>query len=52
MRIQLILILIITALLLSACGKKGPVRPITNTAIEQPSERLEESSNDQEKQSN
>ncbi|MBD1401526.1 LPS translocon maturation chaperone LptM [Pelovirga terrestris] len=36
MRIQSILILIITALLLSACGKKGPVRPITNIAVEQP----------------
>lgn len=52
MRIQLILILIITALLLSACGKKGPVRPVTKAAVEQPAEPPEENSNDQNKQSN
>ena len=36
MRLQLILILVITALLLSACGTKGPVRPIAKVAVEQP----------------
>ena len=36
MRLQLIFILVITALLLSACGKKGPVRPIAKVAVEQP----------------
>lgn len=52
MRIKLILILIITALLLSACGKKGPVRPLTKAAVEQPAATSEESSDEQEKQSN
>ena len=52
MRLHLILILIITALLLSACGKKGPVRPITKAAVEQPATTPEESPDEQKKQSN
>lgn len=49
MRIQLMLILIITALLLSACGKKGPVRPLTGEAVEQPAEAPEKESEKQSK---
>lgn len=52
MRIQLILILIITALILAACGKKGPVRPLTKAAVEQPAAIPEENSDDPVKQSN
>ena len=36
MRIHFILILLIAALLLSACGKKGPVRPLSKATAEQP----------------
>ena len=49
MRIQLILILIVTALLLSACGKKGPVRPLTKAAVEQPAVSPEENSDEPDK---
>lgn len=42
MRTQLLLILIITTLALSACGKKGPVRPVTKSAVEQPAAPLDE----------
>lgn len=52
MRIQLVLILIITVLLLSACGKKGPVRPITKAAIEQPAVPPEVNPEESEKQPN
>ena len=52
MRIQLILILIITALILTACGKKGPVRPVTKTAMEQPAALPQESSKEQDQKSN
>lgn len=45
MRLQLILILIVTALLVSACGKKGPVRPVERpAAVEQPTVAPEEKS--------
>ncbi|MBW6508799.1 MAG: hypothetical protein K0A94_04550 [Desulfuromonadales bacterium] len=52
MRLQLILVLIISALLLSACGTKGPVRPVNKAAVEQPAAPLEENSGEQKKQSN
>jgi predicted small lipoprotein YifL len=52
MRTQLVLILIITVLLLSACGKKGPVRPITKAAVEQPAATPEADSKESEEQSN
>lgn len=52
MRLQLILVLIISALVLSACGTKGPVRPITKTVIEQPATPLEENSDEQKRQPN
>ncbi len=49
---RILLALIITALLLSACGKKGPVRPLTRPAIEQPAPTPEENSDNPKKQSN
>jgi predicted small lipoprotein YifL len=52
MRVKLILTLIIMALLLSACGKKGPVRPLTKAVVEQPAALPEERSGEQKKQSN
>ncbi len=52
MRLQLILILLVSALLLSACGKKGPVRPVTKTAMEQPAALPQESSKEHENNSN
>ena len=42
MRIQFIVILILAALLVSACGKKGPVRPLPKAAVEQPATTPEE----------
>ena len=52
MRLQLILLLLISALLLSACGKKGPVRPVTKTAVEQPAATPEKTSEEPDRQSN
>lgn len=52
MFLKLILVLLITALLLSACGKKGPVRPVTKTAVEQPAATPEKISEEQDQQPN
>ncbi len=52
MRIKIFLTLIIMTLLLSACGKKGPVRPLTKAAVEQPVAAPQENSEKPEEQPN
>lgn len=52
MRIHFILILLMVTLLLSACGKKGPVRPLPKSTVEQPASVTEKPSEESNKQSN
>ncbi|MFO7812115.1 MAG: hypothetical protein R6V21_04030 [Pelovirga sp.] len=49
MRIHVILTLLMVALLLPACGKKGPVRPLTKTTVEQPTSAAEKTSEESNK---